>query len=189
MYHVDYWDKLGWKDPFGSKQMTEAQNQYAKPLGLRGMYTPMIVVSGAMHTANSGEAVKRIEADDKAAVVATVTATGKRTATHAFIEANVALPKDVNPAVEVTVAIAENNLTTEIKAGELKGHTVTEHGVVRFLSKACVIDKDGNVAAQISMGKDWKPENLYAVVIVRDPATRKVLGAARLDWKDVTGQK
>jgi hypothetical protein len=169
--------------------MTEAQNQYAKPLALRGMYTPMLVVSGAMHTSNSAQAAKRIEDDGKAAVVATVTATGKRTAAHAFIEANVTLPKDVNPAVEVTVAVAENNLKTEIKAGELKGHTVTEHGVVRFLTKPAVIDKDGNIAVQIPLGKDWKAESLYAVVIVRDPATRKVLGANRLDWKDVIEQK
>ncbi len=186
---MDYWDRLGWKDPFGSKQMTEAQKAYEKPLASKGMYTPMIVVSGAIHTSNMGQAVKRIDDDGKATAAATITASGKVRAVNAFVEARVTLPPDVKQAVEVTVAVAENNLTTEIKAGELKGHTVTEHGVVRFLSRPSTPDKDGNTGFDIPLGGDWKTANVYLAIVARDPATRKVLGAKRLEWKDLAAVK
>jgi hypothetical protein len=180
---VDYWDKLGWKDPFGSKQMTEQQQMYAKPLALRGMYTPMIVVNGASHMPSPAEAAKKIAAD--VAPVASVEASGKKRATNAVIEAKVVAGGDSKAAAEVTVAVAENNLVTEIKAGELKGHTVTEHGVVRHLTKPAVADKEGRVTFEIPVSPEWKPENLYLAVIARDPGTKKVLGALRLEWKDL----
>lgn len=180
---------MGWKDPFGSRQMTEAQNQYAKPFSLRGMYTPMIVVSGAMHTSNLGPAAKRIEDDGKAAAVATIEASGTKTDTGAAVDARLSMSHDEAQPVEVTVAAAENELTTDIKSGELKGHKVTEFAVVRFLSKPATPGKDGKVSFEVPLGKDWKPENVYLAIVARDPATRKVLGAKRIDWKDLAAPK
>lgn len=186
---MDYWDKLGWKDPFGSKQMTEAQKAYAKPFALTGMYTPMVVVGGAMHTPSLKQAAKKIEEDGNVAAVARIEASGNRSATGAVVEATIEVTQDEKQPIEVTIAAAENGLTTEIKAGELKGRTVTEFAVVRYLSKPVVPDKDGKVAFEVPAGKDWKVESVYLAVVARDPETKKVLGAARLEWKDLTEKK
>ena len=185
VYHVDYWDGLGWKDPFGSKQMTEAQKAYAKPLAIKGMYTPMIVVNGAMHTSNVGAVDKRIAEDSKAGAIRTIEASGKQSATGALVDVKFAAQQMETQLVEITIAAAENNITTAIKAGELKGETLTEFAVVRFLTKPVAPDKDGKAAFEIPRGKDWKIENVYLAIVARDPETRKVLGAKRLEWKDL----
>jgi hypothetical protein len=51
--HVDYWDYIGWKDPFGSPLHTTRQKNYASELGLRYVFTPQIVVDGAASVVGS----------------------------------------------------------------------------------------------------------------------------------------
>ncbi|KAF0245786.1 MAG: hypothetical protein FD180_1325 [Planctomycetota bacterium] len=169
--------------------MTEAQNLYAKPLAIKGMYTPMMVVSGAMHSSNMGAVDKRISDDSKAEAIVTIEASGKQSAAGAIVEAKIAVQQDEKIAVELTIAAAENNITTAIKAGELKGETVTEFAVVRFLSRPVAPGKDGKAAFEVPRGKDWKAENVYLAIVARDPETKKVLGAKRLEWKDLTEAK
>src|SRR5258708_21433844 len=44
-YHVDYWNRLGWKDPFSKSQYSERQNQYASRFNLNSVYTPQVIVN------------------------------------------------------------------------------------------------------------------------------------------------
>jgi len=45
-FHVDYWDYIGWKDPFASPLYSDRQRDYAHQLSLRYVYTPQMVVEG-----------------------------------------------------------------------------------------------------------------------------------------------
>lgn len=52
-YHVDYWNYIGWKDPFSSSQFTTKQSFYNRKLGYRGNYTPEVIVNGKEHFVGS----------------------------------------------------------------------------------------------------------------------------------------
>jgi hypothetical protein len=67
-FHVDYWNYIGWSDPFASKQMTERQKDYQRALNQRYVYTPEMVINGAAHEVGSDrhQVEKLIEAAEKA---------------------------------------------------------------------------------------------------------------------------
>lgn len=52
-YHVDYWNRLGWKDPFSKKQFSDLQYRYGSKFGSRSVYTPQVVVNGEEHFVGS----------------------------------------------------------------------------------------------------------------------------------------
>src|SRR5690242_14224748 len=65
--HVDYWNYIGWTDPFASREATQRQKEYARNLGQKYVYTPEIVVDGAAHEVGSDrEGCERLIAAAKA---------------------------------------------------------------------------------------------------------------------------
>ncbi len=58
-YHVDYWNRLGWKDVFSKSEWSARQQYYAAMLGLEGVYTPQIVVNGKQEFVGSNESKLR----------------------------------------------------------------------------------------------------------------------------------
>lgn len=58
-FHVDYWNRLGWKDRFSSTKFSSRQNQYANWLNLKTVYTPQVVVNGSREFVGSEENIFR----------------------------------------------------------------------------------------------------------------------------------
>jgi hypothetical protein len=138
-WHVDYWDYLGWKDPFGSPEHTKRQKRYAKRLRGR-LYTPQLIVGNQTTPWKSAAGViERATAEKpKIEIVAQAfRAKDKITATIKLkkLDAKLVLGKDVG----VIPILVEREATTICKAGENKGKTLVEHfNVVKALAPLSV---------------------------------------------------
>ena len=174
--HVDYWNRLGWKDSFSSSAYTERQRQYAKGFGT-GSYTPQAVVSGryelvGSRAADLAAAVARAAKAPQAAVAVALAGSTAQVRVSS-------LPAGT-PATEVLLAITESGLASQIGRGENSGLLLHHAAVVRQLLPLGQVGADGNFAASpvLKLAADWKRPNLRAVVLVQEVASRRIVGAA-----------
>ncbi|MHA1152583.1 MAG: DUF1223 domain-containing protein [Alphaproteobacteria bacterium] len=130
--HVDYWDYIGWKDPYASPQYTARQQRYAQALNLRYVYTPQIVVDGRVDVVGS-QRVKVLEAIETAAK-------RDRPIDIGFSTGNggkVIISEGHAPGEGATVwlAIYDHEQVTEVKRGENAGHRLRNTNVVRSFER------------------------------------------------------
>jgi hypothetical protein len=169
--HVDYWNRLGWTDPFSSAQYSERQSGYSKAFGRRGIYTPQMVIDGATEVLGS----------DQSAANTAIAAAAQTQHVHVALQkqgAGVAIGIAAQPGVlEVWGAEVERALQTEVPRGENSGRTLLHGPVVRALYSVALTvpgsEYVGRIAAPDAGGR-------ALVVFVADAATRKVYGAAEL---------
>jgi hypothetical protein len=182
--HVDYWDKLGWRDPFSSALLTERQSQYARLSIPRSIYTPQLVVDGRY------ECIASEIAEVRKALVAAATLPKVDVAVTQALPADGSLQLrvhvDVPPALgshddaDVMVAITEDHLVSRVIRGENKGRTLTHTGVVRAIRSVGDLKRrelaySVDVPIQISSG--WKRGDLRAIAFVQERASRNILGS------------
>jgi len=167
-FHVDYWDDLGWRDPFSSASATERQESYARALG-RGPYTPQLVVNGRAHAVGSrrGDIERALRA---ATPVPTLDASAELMGDTLVVRA------DAPGGTRAFVAVFEDALETDVPAGENRGEHLRNDRVVRALVPLPV---DG---ARVPLVPSWRRARLGAVVLAqRDDAS--IAAAAELALK------
>ena len=175
--HVDYWNQLGWTDPFSSAGLTERQRQYSAALGGDGVYTPQMIVDGKIGFIGS-DSQKALRAIAEAA-----------RAPGAGIDvrcapATLAVRIETGPEDEadVMLAIAENGLQSNVTRGENRGRLMAHAGVARSVTLIGRAKKRQPFSAEskLVIERGWRRENLSAVVFLQDRANRRVLGAGRI---------
>jgi hypothetical protein len=181
--HVDYWDRLGWKDRFSSAALTARQQKYANRSKSADIYTPQMVVDGqdafvgsdlaaarrAIERAVAGPHGRvRIAVDEAAANVAHVAVT------VASLPASAA-----GDRADLLVAITEDRLRTEVKRGENQGRTLAHAAVVRDLRTVAEgVSSSSAAEATIKLASDWARPNLKVVAFVQERGSRRVLATA-----------
>ncbi|MBL4721180.1 MAG: DUF1223 domain-containing protein [Alphaproteobacteria bacterium] len=129
-YHVDYWDYIGWKDPFGSRAYTQRQQKYVASLGGRYAYTPQMVVNGAIHEVGSKR--NRVNAIIREAQIAAApdapVMTMTRTGDIVTVTLNGTAPKT---PLNVLFLSFDGRHETVITRGENSGKTLVNAHVVR----------------------------------------------------------
>jgi hypothetical protein len=191
--HVDYWNDLGWSDPFSAHEFSERQGEYVARFGGEGVYTPQMVVDGGAEFpgGNSGKALDAIAsaAREPKAEVVLARAGGEgdrsREADALRLSVRVArLPKlPDGETADVLLAVTESGLSSDVARGENSGRRLTHAGVVRRLTKIGYLSAATQPFAAeplVEIDKGWRRENLRAVVFLQEHTSGRVVGAAAI---------
>jgi hypothetical protein len=183
--HVDYWDRLGWRDPFSSALYSSRQSNYdARVFHRHEVYTPQFVVDGRLERVGSDisavhRAIKQAAQAPKAAVdVAAVRADDRDL--HVDLHVNVPASLTLRESADVLVAIAEDNLATEVRRGENGGRTLRHSAVVRSLTTVGTLsahERTWSTSASLPIAPEWKPANLRVISFLQERASRRIVGA------------
>ncbi|PJJ48107.1 DUF1223 domain-containing protein [Hymenobacter chitinivorans] len=176
--HVDYWNRLGWQDPFSSPQFTQRQRQYAAHFNTNS-YTPQAVVNGRYEFVGSRQQqLATTVAEAAKAPRATVQLTRAGTGLQVSVGS---LPAGTAPA-SVLLAITETGLSTQVGRGENAGSLLRHAPVVRELRSLGPVRPDGTFRATpaLPLNPQWQPAHLRAVVLVQENDSRRIIGAASL---------
>ena len=191
--HVDYWNQLGWKDPYSSEQFSARQQGYSSRFGADGVYTPQMIVDGQSEfvgssTESAQEAISKASRVAKADVQLSLEPANEKDPVNLPVRLNAHFKGVPAPSkgdrVEVLLAVTEDKLDSSITRGENSGLTLRHFAVVRRLDVVTSVDSDKvadfNVNPTIAIANSWKRENLRAVVFLQEHDTRKILGAGEI---------
>ena len=176
--HVDYWNQLGWMDPYSSSLFSDRQKQYANMLRVDDVYTPQAVIDGRLETVGNN-APKLQSAITEAAHSQKVPVTLDATRQNGSVEVRVAFDPARAHNTSVLVAIVEREVESKVSRGENGGHMLTHVGVVRSLTPAGKADSEGHFQATLKVDPQWGVKGLRVVAFLRE-RSGKVVGAAEL---------
>lgn len=174
-FHVDYWDRLGWRDPFSNRQYTARQQQYARHFKLETVYTPQAVLNGKREFVGSNRAQLTsllIDALREPAPVGVKLATTRQGRT---ITVNYTLSGTLSGAL-LNVALVSQSASTVVSRGENAGHTLTHNNVVRVFATLPAAES-GQTTLLAPAGFD--PAHGAVIAYVQRANSFVTLGAAR----------
>ena len=176
-FHVDYWNRLGWTDPFSSAAATARQKGYAESLKQSYVYTPEMVVDGRVHEAGSRR--EKMEALIDAARANAVFPVALTRKPGGDIEA--VLPAAGGSTTDATVwlVLYDRSQTVAVKNGENGGRTITHANVVREIRR---VGNWNGQAARLALPIDAAAarERAGAAIIVQAGSYGTVLGAGAI---------
>jgi len=178
--HVDYWNSIGWRDPYSSHEYSERQSAYAAQFGNRSIYTPQMIVDGRFEFVGSDErrasqAIKEAAKVPKAPVHITLGSSDDR-ATIVHVEAGPLPSATSRKSAGVFLALADNSDESQVTRGENAGRRLQHVAVVRSLTRIGTVDASREFSRDFDL-KSKNHANLRVVVIVQEPDAGRVLGA------------
>ena len=183
--HVDYWNHLGWKDPFSSAEFSRRQTDYAQALGGKDIYTPQMIVDGRIELVGSRqqgalEAITKAGRLPKADISISIKAV---TANSVFVGIQVQnIPGiSVGDTADVVLAFTESGLVSDVSRGENSGRKLEHSAVTRKIIRAGAVQGSAFSAEKaVDLKSSWKRQNIKIVAFLQERASRRVLGATAI---------
>jgi hypothetical protein len=199
-FHVDYWDGLGWKDPFAMSAFTERQRSYARSgklrspdgqAGIDGIYTPQMIVDGLVHFSGQRrqDAIREMEraATRPPAFDLVANATVQGSLIDVAVAATDRGDTKRDADWHVVVALAATKTRTAVARGENAGETLDEAAVVRALSDGIPLARGSRSPVTVRLRKpaDLPWSGIEVVAFVQSKATGEVGAVSVLDPRRV----
>jgi hypothetical protein len=170
--HVDYWDHLGWRDPFSSHASTLRQQAYAHRLGTQGPYTPQMIVNGSTEFVGN---------DPSRASAAIAGAAKQPSVAIRLVRQDDQLEITTDPALrsaDVILAIADVSQQSKVNAGENQGRQLRHVSILRKMKKVGSVKKGEPFHRSVPLEPDAQGKRL--IVFLQDSDLGRVSGAGLL---------
>lgn len=191
-FHVDYWNYIGWQDPFSQPRWSQRQEGYAKALGTGRLYTPQVVVQGQEDCVGSGascveDAVARVSRRPSPARLTAELRSGSEG--EIVLEASARFSPDAAATgstedLEAVVIVFEKGLETPVRRGENAHKTLKNDYVVRRLEPVFRVPGGRPEAGETAAGKlslrldpEWTRDRLGVAVLLQEVHSRRILAA------------
>lgn len=182
-FHVDYWDYIGWKDKFSKAEYSDRQRKTAAFGGAGFVYTPQFVMNGRDFKGwDNARLNENIEQNHKLASRANLSLATEQQANGEILlktNAQAIKPEDAKNA-DVFVAIYENKLVSQVKAGENSGRELKHDYVVRELFGAYQINNLNTLSKNFTLDAAWSSKDAGAVIFVQNSLTGEILQSLQL---------
>lgn len=182
--HVDYWNYLGWQDPFSRKTFTDRQYAYARRLGKKGVYTPQVIVDGRFDCLGSSrEQISRAIETARRTPVKKLTITPRLTSGSLIITVKVPVLKteDRKSKARLILFITEDHLTKKISRGENQGRTLSHTSVARIKEERPFNSNSGptSITFKVDPEKSWNMANVNAVAFIQKSTDSSVIALGK----------
>ena len=172
--HVDYWNHIGWADPYSSAVFSNRQEQYARRFHIEGPYTPQMIVDGTAEFVGSD--AREAELAIRSAIGRTKTSV--RLLSNGADTGSVKLEVDPLPAgkarkAEVWVAYAADSGDSDVLRGENKGRRLHHVSILKNLRRVGTVDERSGFQARVAV-----EQGLRLIAFVQEPGNGPVRGAA-----------
>lgn len=179
-FHVDYWNRLGWKDPFSQAKYTERQNLYAQKFRSNNIYTPQLVINGKYELVGSkASAIDKAVKDELALDITDEIKFDSIRYLGSQIKINVSCTNTVNASV-LNIVLVKKKEVTAIKNGENDGLKLANYNIV-FDFKSQPVKEFKTKGTFISFNENYHPEDYFVVAYLQDNTSGKILGATKME--------
>ena len=180
--HVDYWNDIGWKDPYSSHEYSERQSAYAAQFGLESIYTPQMIVDGHFEFVGSDERRAKEAIQNATKVMKTPVSISSRLSDERItvfrIETGPLPSSSTAESAGIFLAIADDSDESHVSRGENAGRTLKHVAVLRRLIRIGAVDKSAGFSREMKLDLNGKNQrNLRVAVIVQEADAGRVWGA------------
>jgi hypothetical protein len=184
--HVDYWNHIGWTDPFSSRFFSDRQSVYAGRFGLASVYTPQMVVDGAVEFVGSdshlvSQAIQKSLPVQKVAIRISGLSLDASKNLEVHIDADT-LPETAKVRkADVYLVVALTHAESQVLRGENGGRRLSHVGVVHSLTRVGSFEAGKNFSQDIHLKLDSRtdPANIRVIAFIQQPGQKQVMGAAQ----------
>jgi hypothetical protein len=180
-FHVDYWNRLGWKDVFSSAEYSARQNQYARWLKLSQIYTPQVIVNGRTEFVGSEESNLRNAIKtglDKPSKTELTLSGIKIENDKASVQYHA---EGAISNASLLIALIEKNATTKVQRGENSGRTLSHVQIVTGL-KAVSLKNDGKGTENFALPHGFDPQKWELIGFVQNITNGEITGATKAEF-------